>query len=122
MTDSLTDTLKCDRTLPGCLRCAKIKKQCPGYRIEQDLLFYNQDVDSIALKSARPRRKERVEVPMGPEESSDSSVSGIDKKFPILGHAFCGIIRAQSAGTEQNSVFQSAKVVKLMENSKLELS
>ncbi|KUJ12642.1 uncharacterized protein LY89DRAFT_738414 [Mollisia scopiformis] len=44
--------VNCDLTKPGCHRCVKIGKICPGYRPELDLLFRNQDKDSIAKKKA----------------------------------------------------------------------
>jgi len=101
----LTDTLKCDLTLPGCLRCAKIKKDCPGYRKYQDLLFRNQDIDSFALKAARPRKK-RAEVIV---RSKENSVVSTGEKFSFS-DALYEIQRIHVAGTVENSAFQSAKI------------
>ncbi|KAE9377552.1 hypothetical protein N431DRAFT_527487 [Stipitochalara longipes BDJ] len=100
----------CDLTLPGCLRCAKVQKQCPGYRLDQDLLFHNQDIQSVALKSVHPRRKKRFEV-AGSGENFDSSVAGTGKQIPFSQPGFDRIAQAQLAGTGEASVLQSAKLV-----------
>ena len=52
----LANTLQCDRAEPGCNRCQKIGKVCPGYRLESELLFKNQ-TDKTVARSRRVHDK-----------------------------------------------------------------
>ncbi|RFU24838.1 hypothetical protein B7463_g11496, partial [Scytalidium lignicola] len=47
--------IKCDQARPGCGQCAKLQKECPGYRNLLDLAFRNES-DSV-IKKAKARAK-----------------------------------------------------------------
>lgn len=68
---SLNRTAQCDLTRPGCSRCAKLGKICPGYREESDLLFRNANIVSYAKGLAVCRRK---------NEGEAESVGSLDDK------------------------------------------
>lgn len=53
MTDS---GYQCDQALPSCGQCAKVEKECPGYRNLLDLSFRNESSSIIEKVKARYRR------------------------------------------------------------------
>ena len=54
--------IKCDQTLAGCQRCAKIGVVCPGYRPESELRFRNATIASSSGLSALP-----LAITVGPD-------------------------------------------------------
>ncbi|RYP69795.1 hypothetical protein DL771_005904 [Monosporascus sp. 5C6A] len=51
-----TRRIKCDETKPTCLKCAKSRRVCPGYKDEFDLVFRNE-TQSTELKARKASRK-----------------------------------------------------------------
>lgn len=54
---SLLTHIQCDLKRPGCDRCLRIGKICPGYREETSLLFRHEDLRSLSGPSSDRRRR-----------------------------------------------------------------
>lgn len=85
------ELLQCDLTRPGCVRCDKLGRPCPGYREEDELLFRNENVASYATNRTKDRRRIQAEPLLtGSDKPSDSSSSS------RKGSAFSGSLGIES--------------------------
>ena len=55
--------VRCDQRPDGCIRCAKARRECPGYRDQSDLLFRNESTDVIRKAKAKAASKSRSVSP-----------------------------------------------------------
>ncbi|KAH6705157.1 hypothetical protein BKA61DRAFT_739588, partial [Leptodontidium sp. MPI-SDFR-AT-0119] len=79
--------IKCDQNRPGCQRCAKIGKQCPGYLDGWDLNFRSEN-DALLAKAAtqqRPVHGKSSTLGISQISSAGSSASGSPNTSPFLG-------------------------------------
>lgn len=88
------DLFQCDQTRPGCVRCEKLGKPCPGYREEDDLMFRNENVASYETNRTRDRRRTPADLSLaGTSDSSPSSRKG---------SVFIGAVGVESTQFEMN--------------------
>jgi len=69
--------VQCDLTRPGCSRCAKLGRICPGYRQESDLVFRNKDAKAFEGRPdiGRLEGQRQVERTVSPEDEDGPSRS-----------------------------------------------
>lgn len=60
--------IRCDQRPGRCVRCAKSRRECPGYRDLSDLMFRNESTDVIRKAKAKATSKSRSGSP-GPNSS-----------------------------------------------------
>ncbi|RYP02710.1 hypothetical protein DL765_010698 [Monosporascus sp. GIB2] len=70
-----TRRIKCDETKPTCLKCAKSRRVCPGYKDEFDLVFRNE-TQSTELKARKARGKASAQKTDQHDSGQSSSPSG----------------------------------------------
>ncbi|RYP55463.1 hypothetical protein DL769_010159 [Monosporascus sp. CRB-8-3] len=70
-----TRRIKCDETKPTCLKCAKSRRVCPGYKDEFDLVFRNE-TQSTELKARKASRKASAQKMDRRDSGQSSSPSG----------------------------------------------
>ncbi|RYP92556.1 hypothetical protein DL770_001314 [Monosporascus sp. CRB-9-2] len=69
-----TRRIKCDETKPTCLKCAKSRRVCPGYKDEFDLVFRNetQSTELKARKASRKASAQKMDQQVSGQSSSPS--------------------------------------------------
>lgn len=75
-----TRRIKCDETKPTCLKCAKSRRVCPGYKDEFDLVFRNE-TQSTELKARKASRKASAQK-MDQQDSGQSSLPSGTQSAP----------------------------------------
>ncbi|RYP27177.1 hypothetical protein DL768_011329 [Monosporascus sp. mg162] len=76
-----TRRIKCDETKPTCLKCAKSRRVCPGYKDEFDLVFRNE-TQSTELKARKASRKASAQKIDQQDSGQSSSSSGTQSSAP----------------------------------------
>jgi hypothetical protein len=67
--------LQCDLGRPGCQRCAKYGKDCPGYRDQQELVFRTVDPTGSAGTKQKKQHQQRKRKDVATEAEKHSSSS-----------------------------------------------
>ncbi|RYO97342.1 hypothetical protein DL764_007320 [Monosporascus ibericus] len=72
-----TRRIKCDETKPTCLKCAKSRRVCPGYKDEFDLVFRNetQSTELKARKASRKASAQKTDLQDSGQSSSPSDTT-----------------------------------------------
>ena len=55
--------IRCDQRPGGCIRCAKSRRECPGYRDLSDLMFRNESTNVIRKAKAKITSNSRSDSP-----------------------------------------------------------
>ena len=55
--------VRCDQRPGGCIRCAKARRECPGYRNQSDLMFRNESTEVVRKAKAKAASKSRSASP-----------------------------------------------------------
>lgn len=81
--------IRCDQRPGGCIRCAKARRECPGYRDLSDLMFRNESKDVIRKAKAKVTSKDGPSSPSSnpsapPPPPPSSSEQDIAKSLILL--------------------------------------
>lgn len=84
----LTGTEQCDQKPDGCSQCAKVQKECPGYRVQLDLMFRNESTAVVKKAKAKEALKKSKALAATTAPAATTTLVTIPKKTEQVDQSF----------------------------------